>query len=288
MRIEKVGINSVDMSKNPRGPVSADDPGIDTLAQSMSELGQLSPIIVREHLGNGQPYEHVSGARRLAAARKLGWPGVEAVILPACDEGSVTKLSQLADNENRCELTPPQRFRACLELESSGLSAQSIAQAIGASVGSVYILLRLSKLCPVLLESFLSQSPLETDEATGEKVPRKRWYVTEYESMTKYPHSEQEARWAQLWTDKRVRKAAKKRDGNRERASAPAIERAWLMRARDWIVLRSAEEGLEYQQGAQLAVDLLTHMLGESPDPMISARRVPATDLDELEGDGRR
>lgn len=74
---------------------------IETLAQSFENIGQISPIVVRE-LGGG--VELVAGERRLRAAQSLGWTHIEAVSLGDLDKRQRT-LVELEENIRRKQLS---------------------------------------------------------------------------------------------------------------------------------------------------------------------------------------
>jgi ParB family chromosome partitioning protein len=79
----------------------ADYGDIDDLANSMSRLGQLQPIILD---GDG---DLVAGERRLKAAMMLGWREIEAVHMADLDEIG-RKEVELEENLRRKEFTWPE------------------------------------------------------------------------------------------------------------------------------------------------------------------------------------
>lgn len=71
---------------------------IDALAESMRRHGQLHPIIINRR------YELIAGFRRLEAARRLGWTGIQAVIVDR--ETEDTKLEiEIEENVQRQNLS---------------------------------------------------------------------------------------------------------------------------------------------------------------------------------------
>ena len=58
---------------NPRQKID----GVDELAASLQEYGLLQPVVVRRMDG---AYELIAGHRRLAAAKRLGWTQIAAVV----------------------------------------------------------------------------------------------------------------------------------------------------------------------------------------------------------------
>jgi ParB family transcriptional regulator, chromosome partitioning protein len=67
---------------------------LDSLAESLAELGQLQPIVVTSEL------RLIAGGRRLAAAQSLGWVEIEAKI--AHDLTDATALLRAERDENTC------------------------------------------------------------------------------------------------------------------------------------------------------------------------------------------
>lgn len=63
-----------------------DDESIESLANNMSEVGQLSPILLDKKADND--FDLISVLRRFEAALKLNWSEIDAVVLENLDEGS--------------------------------------------------------------------------------------------------------------------------------------------------------------------------------------------------------
>lgn len=82
-----------------RTDVDGDD--IQTLMQDMQEVGLIEPIVVRRR---GDRYEIVAGHRRSRAARLLGWGTIEAKIIDATDEETLSM--RLIENLSRHEVDP--------------------------------------------------------------------------------------------------------------------------------------------------------------------------------------
>ena len=81
---------------------------VDTLAQSIAEIGLQVPISVRlEEQPDRQCLFLVAGAHRLAAVKKLGWEQVPAVFIEA-DSIDVRRW-EIAENLHRAELTVLER-----------------------------------------------------------------------------------------------------------------------------------------------------------------------------------
>lgn len=67
---------------------------LDSLATSMSEIGQLQPIVINADM------RLIAGGRRLAAATQLGWSEIEAKIVD--DLNSAAELLRAERDENTC------------------------------------------------------------------------------------------------------------------------------------------------------------------------------------------
>ncbi|NJL50560.1 MAG: ParB N-terminal domain-containing protein [Blastochloris sp.] len=85
------------------------DPAVvDTLAQSIAEIGLQVPITVRlEECPDGQRVHLVAGAHRLAAVRRLGWEQVPAAFTEA--DATDVRRWEIAENLHRAELTALER-----------------------------------------------------------------------------------------------------------------------------------------------------------------------------------
>lgn len=68
------------------------------LAESMAKYGQIHPVVITNR------YILISGRRRLAAAKYLGWNAVEAIILNHRDSADALEL-ELDENVHRSALT---------------------------------------------------------------------------------------------------------------------------------------------------------------------------------------
>lgn len=80
---------------------------VQVIAESMSQIGLQSPVAVRLDPADAVRCELVAGAHRLAAARQLGWPKIDALVV----DGTSDELALMEIDENlaRAELTPLDR-----------------------------------------------------------------------------------------------------------------------------------------------------------------------------------
>jgi ParB family transcriptional regulator, chromosome partitioning protein len=142
---------------NPRQPRSSfDEVSLDELASSISQLGVLQPLLVREP-SRGE-YELVAGERRLRAARKAGLAQVPVLVVQADDRGSMERA--LVENVHRENLNPMEEAEAYrVLLEESGDTHDEVAQRVGKSRVSITNALRLLDL-PVEIQGFLVEGRL--------------------------------------------------------------------------------------------------------------------------------
>lgn len=92
-----------------RGNIEPD--ALAELARSLSTQGQLQPILVKAS-ANG--FTIIAGHRRYLAARSLGWPTIEAKILPANTPDE--QILSLIENLHREPLTPVEEARVVYNL----------------------------------------------------------------------------------------------------------------------------------------------------------------------------
>ena len=98
--LQKVGTGSI-VIPNYHDRTDVDEETIEKLAKNISEVGQLSPILL-EKKANGD-YELISGLRRLRAFYKLGWTPIDAIVLEELDEES-KMLIMITENAQRQNL----------------------------------------------------------------------------------------------------------------------------------------------------------------------------------------
>jgi ParB/RepB/Spo0J family partition protein len=123
--------------KIPKGRLRAVNPdAVETIAESMSRLGQLSPIVV---LPDGTL---IAGHHRVQAAKRLGWDEIDAVV--RADDDEIVRLMEIDENLARNELSVLERAefvarrRSILESNGDGEKfAENVAKATGRSKRSV-------------------------------------------------------------------------------------------------------------------------------------------------------
>ncbi|MEN8041242.1 MAG: ParB/RepB/Spo0J family partition protein [Actinomycetota bacterium] len=156
----EVSIETV--SPNPNQPRTEFDQGsINTLAESISELGVLQPIVVRTE---GDAYVLVAGERRLRAAKQAGLAKIPAVIRGETDDA--TNLTEaLVENLQRENLNPLEEAAAFRELlEEYGMTHDDIASHVGRSRSAVTNTIRLLQL-PTKIQAMLVSRDLSAGHA---------------------------------------------------------------------------------------------------------------------------
>ena len=86
-----------------------DDESIEALANNMSEVGQLNPILLNKRSENN--YELISGLRRFEAAMKLNWSDITAIVFDDMNEESRI-LIMIAENAQRMDINDYDRVNA--------------------------------------------------------------------------------------------------------------------------------------------------------------------------------
>ncbi|HYI46352.1 MAG TPA: ParB/RepB/Spo0J family partition protein [Actinomycetota bacterium] len=128
---------------NPRQPRhNFDEANIADLAVSVSELGILQPLLVRE---NGTRFELVAGERRLRAARIAQLERVPVLVVETDDRGSLERA--LVENIHREDLDPLEEaaaYRALLD--DSGMTQEELGERLGKSGAAISNTLRLMEL----------------------------------------------------------------------------------------------------------------------------------------------
>lgn len=96
-------VDSIVAGQNRR---HVDTDAVDRIAKSMSEIGLRTPITVRPD-GDLQANVLVTGAHRLAAAKKLGWEWIEC--FHSDGDEIDARMEEIAENLHRAELTALER-----------------------------------------------------------------------------------------------------------------------------------------------------------------------------------
>lgn len=86
---------------------AVDETKVKALADSMREVGLITPITVRADDSMGVGYKLITGAHRLAAARFLKWENIAAIVVDATSDEA--RIAEIDENLVRNELTAAER-----------------------------------------------------------------------------------------------------------------------------------------------------------------------------------
>lgn len=123
-----------------------DDEALAELVHSISEIGLLQPVVVRQV---GNEYELVAGERRLRASKKAGLKEIPALIRQTSDEDMLRDA--LLENLHRAQLTPLEEAAAYRQLlEDFGCTQEELAARLGRSRPQISNTIRLLNLPPAV------------------------------------------------------------------------------------------------------------------------------------------
>lgn len=129
---------------------------VEALAKSMSEQGQLQPVILRK---TGERYEIVAGDRRCLAANMLGWDEIEAHVKDLTDEQ--TAEIRASENLQRVNLTPIEEAKVYENLHRfQGYTIEKIARKMGTSASIIKRRLDLLKM-PIFLQQAIQKEQIK-------------------------------------------------------------------------------------------------------------------------------
>ncbi len=152
-----------------------DEETLASLSRSITEIGVIQPIVVRE-LEDGQ-YELIAGERRWRAAKRANLSAIPAIIRTADDLSSLE--TAVVENLHRQDLNPLEEAAAYQQLvEEFGLTQDDVAQRVGRSRSAVANTLRLLHLPPMvqrlLIEGQLSAGHARALLATPDRSEQER------------------------------------------------------------------------------------------------------------------
>jgi len=141
---------------NPKQPRKTfKDEGIDALAESISIVGVLQPIVVTPE---GKKFTIVAGERRWRAAKKAGLTEIPAMIRDVDDRAALTQA--LIENVQREDLSPLEEAAGLQQLlEEHGLTHEALGAQIGKSRTAITNSVRLLSLPPVI-QGLLSEGAI--------------------------------------------------------------------------------------------------------------------------------
>lgn len=117
-----------DIAPNPRQPrENFDKDAIDELAASITQLGVLQPLLVRE---TADGLELIAGERRLRASKQAGLTEVPVMIVETDDRGSLERA--LVENIHRSDLDPIEEAAAYKQLiDDAGITQEELGNRLG-------------------------------------------------------------------------------------------------------------------------------------------------------------
>ena len=151
-------IRDRDIHPNPRQPREVfDEEHMAELVTSITEVGILQPIIVRQVSDADTPYELIMGERRWRATQKAGLDTIPAIVRQTPDQDLLRDA--LLENLHRSQLNPLEEAAAYQQLmEDFACTQEELSQRIGRSRPQISNTLRLLKLPPLCL-LYTSPSP---------------------------------------------------------------------------------------------------------------------------------
>ena len=144
-----ISLSLADIDINPSQPRKTfDEEELKELADSISSVGVIQPIIVVRH---GSRYSIVAGERRFRASRLAGLTAIPAIVR---DFDEMTRLkTALIENLQRSDLNPVETAMGIKALmEQCGLSQEEASQVVGKSRPAITNTLRLLTLDESVLE----------------------------------------------------------------------------------------------------------------------------------------
>lgn len=109
-RILPIDLSAIRIDRRLR---AIDREAVARLARSMADIGQQSPVTVRPDPDDPALFVLVAGAHRIEAARSLGLPQIEAMVVDAAD--GEYRLIEIDENLMRADLTTLDRARFLAE-----------------------------------------------------------------------------------------------------------------------------------------------------------------------------
>lgn len=184
-------VDIVRIVPNPYQPRDRfDEESLAALAESISAVGVIQPIIVREAT---EGYEIIAGERRWRAAQRAGLRSIPTLVRSADDKGTLE--AAVVENVHRQDLNALEEAAAYRQLmDDFGLTQEEVASRVGRSRSAVANTVRLLNLAPsvqrLVVEGHLSAGhgrallALEDEEARqalAEDVVRDNLTVRETE-----------------------------------------------------------------------------------------------------------
>ena len=157
---------------NPNQPrVTFDDDTIAELAQSISQVGLIQPLVVRR---SGSGYELVAGERRLRACKSLGMETVTCIVEDSMQEESSAMVA-LIENLQREDLHYMEEAQCYYALLNNyNLTQEELAKRLGRSQSSIANKLRLLRLSPDVVSAIRENGLSERHARAVLRLPENR------------------------------------------------------------------------------------------------------------------
>jgi len=138
------------LQENPNNPRKTFD-GLDELAASITQMGQIVPGLARPHPTEPAVFELVAGHRRFRACEKAGVTSFR-VVVRDMDDATALKV-MLVENGQRADVPPLEEAESYRQLrDEHAISVAQIAVDVGRSEAHVYQRLKLTELVPGVQE----------------------------------------------------------------------------------------------------------------------------------------
>lgn len=197
---------SLDLVDEPKGilrlDISPED--LNDLAQSISEIGLLQPILVAV---DGERFEVVFGHRRYLAHKKLGLPSIKCIIRNMTNQE--VGIARATENISRSDLTPLEEAATYKNLiEQYDMTLDQVAQKMGKSAGTIKRRMDLLKMPPQLQKAVHAKQ-------ISMSVAEQLWIISDQADLEYYLSfaldggcTKEVARsWAQDWRKKKRQQA---------------------------------------------------------------------------------
>jgi ParB family transcriptional regulator, chromosome partitioning protein len=190
-----IAINQI--QPNPQQPrQNFDESSLQSLADSIKELGLLQPVVVRP---SEDGYVLIAGERRCRAAELAGLDDVPALIRAEGIDDATSLAEALVENVQREDLSPMEEAAAYQQLLAEfGLTHEDIASRVGKSRSAVTNTIRLLQL-PARIQAMVGRGQLSAGHARAllgledaayavhiaERVVAEGWSVRQVEDAVK-------------------------------------------------------------------------------------------------------
>jgi len=203
-KIAEVALSLIDEPKVvDRMEISTE--AVEELAQSISEIGLLQPILLRK---DGEHYEIIAGHRRFLAHLKLGLKTIKSVVREMTDEEAA--IARATENLSRVDLTPIEEATVYSNLINvHSLTRDQIGKKFGKSPGLIKRRMDLLKMPPQLQKAV-------HEKRIAISVAEELWPITDVAVLDYYLSfaldggcTQAVARqWCKDWRDTERRKAS--------------------------------------------------------------------------------